>query len=56
MNFKIRDEKHFPHPPGIGKRKFSKTKQDAEIKKWVRVYEVLRITTVEEILSRPDNK
>ena len=33
----------------------NKTNLGAEIKKWVRVHEVLRITTVEEML-RPENK
>ena len=33
----------------------NKTNLDAEFKKWVRVHEVLRVTTVEEML-RPENK
>ena len=34
----------------------NKTNLDAEFKEWVRVHEVLRITTVEEMLRRPENK
>ena len=34
----------------------NKTNLDAELKEWVRVHEVLRITIVEEMLRRPENK
>ena len=54
MNLKIRDEKHSKLE--IGKWASSKRKQDAELRTWVGAHEVLSVTTVDDVSSRPEKQ